>query len=143
MQRRYKQFNVKRKMKEPAEGDLQQYAELAEEIRYGGNPEHKLNPLDYGLTPPSGPRPGKSLCDTIGKVTKLEALDYFKSGVRKGMVSDRFCGKWPQNIWAVAETGEPLEAQLENQATGTYHGYPLPQSDPWAAEIVRQWKMRK
>jgi hypothetical protein len=36
----------------------------------------------------------------------------------------------------------PLEAQLENKGTGTYHGYPMPKSDPLADEIVQQWKMR-
>ena len=36
--------------------------------------------------------------------------------------------------------GKPLEAQLENQATEAYHGYPMPPGDPLGPEIVRRWK---
>jgi hypothetical protein len=42
--------------------------DLASKVRYGGNPEHKRNPGDFGLQPPSCPRPDKSLCDGIGVV---------------------------------------------------------------------------
>ena len=31
--------------------------QMAHSIRYGGNPEHKRNPGDFGLTPPAQPRP--------------------------------------------------------------------------------------
>ncbi len=143
MQRRYNQFNAKRRIKEMAVGDLQHYSDLAEQIRYGGNPEHKMNPGDFGLTPPNGPRPGKSLCDTVGIFSRQDALKYFKLGLRKGLISDHFNGRWPQNIWSVTEDGSPLEAQLENPVTGTYHGYPMPQSDPLAAEIIRRWNIKK
>ena len=142
MQRRYYQFNPKRRIKEPVVGDLQDYSVLAEQIRYGGNPEHKLNPGDFKLTPPSGPRPGKSLCDTVGIFFREEALNLLKAGLRRGLISDRFNGPWPQNIWSVTDDGHPLEAQLENPATGTYHGYPMPQSDPLATEIVRRWNIK-
>jgi len=142
MQRRYNQFNVKRRIKETALGDLQHYSDLAEQIRYGGNPEHKKNPGDFGLTPPSGPRSGKSLCDMVGIFSRQDALKYFKLGLQKGLISDRFNGQWPQNIWSVTEDGYPLEAQLENPVTGTYHGYPMPYSDPLAAEIVRRWNIK-
>ncbi|OQX25566.1 MAG: hypothetical protein BWK80_14925 [Desulfobacteraceae bacterium IS3] len=142
MKTRYKQLNSKRKIKELAEGDLQHYSELARQLRYGGNPEHKKNPGDFGLTPPSCPRPGKSLCDAVCIFSRKVALNHLKSGLCKGLISDRFNGRWPQNIWSVTENGCPLEAQLENPATGTYHGYPMPESDPLAAEIVRQWNMK-
>lgn len=142
MQRRYNQFNAKRRIKELAEGDLHHYSDLAEQIRYGGNPEHKMHPGDFGLTPPSGRRPGKSLCDTVGIFSRRAALEYFKLGLRKGLISNRFNGQWPQNIWSVTDAGYPLEAQLENQETGTYHGYPMPKSDPLAAEIVRRWDIK-
>jgi hypothetical protein len=66
MKRRYNQFNKKRRIKVLEEGELQHCLDLAEEVRYGGNSEHKMNPGDFELTPPSGPRPGKSLCDTVG-----------------------------------------------------------------------------
>jgi hypothetical protein len=139
MQRRYNQFNTKRRIKKLAESDLQHCSDLAEQVRYGGNPEHKKDPGDFGLTPPSGPRPEKSLCDAVDIFSRQDALNYLKSGLRRGLISDRFNGRWPQNIWSLTEDGNPLEAQLENPEMGTYHGYPMPQSDPLAAEIVRRW----
>jgi len=140
MQRRYHHFNPKRKIQKVSEVDWQSCADLAEQIRYGGNPEHKMNPGDFGLTPPSGPMPGKSLCGTVGIFTRHEALAYLQMGLHKGMISERHAGKWPQYIWAVTKDGDPLEAHIENPSTGTYHGYPMPDSDPLAAEIVRRWK---
>lgn len=141
MQKRYNQFNTKRRIKKLAEGDLQHCSNLAERIRYGGNPEHKKNPGDFGLTPSSGPRPGKSLCDTVGVFSRQDALNYLKAGLRLGLISEQFRGQWPQNIWSLTEDGHPLEAQLENPETGTYHGYPMPQSDPLGAEIVQRWNI--
>ncbi len=139
MQRRYNQFNQKRKIRKLSDDDFQHCFSLAEKIQYGGNPEHKRNPGDFGLKPPSSPRQGKSLCDNVGIFSRQAALKYLKSGLLKGLISDRFNGNWPQNIWSVTEDGCPLEAQLENSVTGTYHGYPMPESDPMAAEVVRQW----
>jgi len=49
--------------------------------------------------------------------------------------------KWPQNIWSVSDDGLPLEAQLENPEKGIYHGYPMPESDPLASEVIRRWEM--
>lgn len=140
MQRKYAQFNTKRRIKKLAKGDSR-YLDLAKRVRYGGNPEHKMNPGDFGLTPISSPRTGKSLCDTVGIFSRQDALHYLKLGLCHGLISDRFNGEWPQNIWALTKDGHPLEAQLENPATGTYHGYPMPQSDPLAAEIVRRWNI--
>lgn len=140
MQRRYNQYNRKRKIKKLSDGDLQHYSELAEKIRYGGNPEHKKDPGDFGLDPPAGPRPGKSLCDNVGIFSRQAALEHLRYGLRNGLISERFNGNWPQNIWSVTENGRPLEAQLENSETGTYHGYPMPESDPMADKIVKEWK---
>ncbi|MEZ5583130.1 MAG: hypothetical protein R3F37_10525 [Candidatus Competibacteraceae bacterium] len=56
-----KSFNLKRRIaKAPARKDLDR---IANAVRYGGNPEHKRNPGDFGLTPPASPRPDKTLCD--------------------------------------------------------------------------------
>lgn len=137
MQKRYNKFNSKRKVKNLSADELQSYLNL--DIRYGGNPEHKKNPGDFGLMPPSSPRPGKSLCDTVGIFSRKAALDHLRSGLRKGLISERSNGQWPQNIWSVTDQGKPLEAQLENPETGAYHGYPMPESDPLAAEIIRLW----
>ena len=58
---RRKSFNPKRRIAENSEKD--QLEMLAKQARYGGNPEHKRNHGDFGLAPPSSPRPDKTLCD--------------------------------------------------------------------------------
>src|SRR5258708_5491016 len=109
----------------------QSIEELAKHARYGGNSEHKRNPGDFGLDPPSSPRPGKTLCDVARIHTRAAALALLRTGLRKGMLSVQERGGWPQNVWAVTDDGEPLEAQLEGE--GIYHGaftngYPMPRT---------------
>lgn len=132
-------FNPKRRFRDRSEGDIEGYKQLASAIQYGGNPEHKKNPGDFGLTPPSGPRSGKSLCDTAQIFSKNVALRYLREGLQKGLVSDRFEGQWPKNIWTVTEDGIALEMQLENADKGIYHGYPMPESDPFIQSVLQQW----
>lgn len=139
MKQRYIRFNTKRRLKECDAAELARLADLARRVSYGGNPEHKKNPGDFGLTPPADPRPGKSLCDGIGVFTRAEALGILRQGLARGLVSDRSVGEWPKNIWAVTAQGWPLEAQLENPVNGVYHGYPMPDSDPFASVIVQRW----
>ncbi len=137
MRKRRTAFNPKRKIRLSCEGiDLDQ---LSGRIGYGGNPEHKRNPGDFGLLPPSRPRADKTLCDIVDIDKKEDALRLLREGVRKGMVSDRIINGYPQNIWAVDDNGYPLEAQLENQYLGTYHGYPMPETDPFRQEILNRW----
>ena len=112
---------------------------LVHSVQYGGNPEHKKNPGDFGLTPPTDPRPGKSLCDGAGIFTRSVALELLRAGLRRGLVSDRFVGDWPKNIWSMTEHGMALEAQLENPSSGVYHGYPMPDSDPFASVVAQKW----
>jgi hypothetical protein len=139
VQTRYNQFNPKRRILLPSAEDLNRLQQLAQVVAYGGNPEHKKNPGDFGLTPPSYPRRGKSLCDVAAIFTRAEARRLLQEGLRKGLVSDRHDGPWPKNIWAVTPQGVPLEAQLENPESGIYHGYPMPESDPLASEVKRRW----
>ncbi len=142
--RKYGDFNLKRRIKDLCTDDLQYYRDTSNQLRYGGNPEHKKNPGDFDLNPPGIPRAGKSLCDTVGIFSRHVALELLKAGFRRGLVSERFNGEWPQNIWSVTKDGKhPLEAQLENATTGAYHGYPMPPSDPLAAEVLYQWNMRE
>jgi hypothetical protein len=76
-----------------------------------------------------------------GRVSRFVlALRYLRKGLCKGLVSERFNGEWPQNIWSVTDDGKPLEAQLENAGNGTYHGYPMPASDPLASDVVQRWR---
>lgn len=140
MQQRYCQFNLKRRLIEPKNVDPQQLQSLVKLIGYGGNPEHKKNPGDFGLHPPTGPRLGKSLCDDVAIVKRSEALRLLKLGLMRKMISDRFENGWPKNIWAVTDDGKPLEAQLENSSSGSYHGYPMPESDPFAQQIMKRWE---
>jgi hypothetical protein len=139
LKQRYTKFNLKRRLKECDAPELARLAGLAQRVNYGGNPEHKKNPGDFGLTPPADPRPSKSLCDDIGVFTRAEALELLKRGLTQGLVSDRTIGDWPKNIWSMTAQGRPLEAQLENSETGSYHGYPMPDSDPFASVIAQRW----
>src|SRR4051794_5366607 len=102
--------------------------DLASRAEYGGNPEHKRSPADFGLTPPVSPRPGKTLCDGAGQVAKADAERLLRAGLKKDMLSEQRRSGWPKNVWAVHE-GQAFEAQLENSDQGVYHGYPMPIDD--------------
>ncbi len=128
-------FNSKRCILDPR-ASFSKLEELANAIGYGGNPEHKQNPGDFGLTPPASPRPDKTLCDAIAIFKWRQALDLLKRGVQRGLISMRFVGKFPQNIWSVTDGGVPVEAQLENRELGQYHGYPLPEIDPFRDVVL-------
>lgn len=106
-------------------------------VRYSGNPEHKRNPGDYGLKPPSAPRPGKTLCDQVEIYSRTEALALLRDGLLRGTFSVQERDGWPQNVWAVTSRGEPLEAQLEGQ--GVYHGYPMAEADPFREQVLDRW----
>ena len=130
--------NPKRKLRRPAALELD-VGRLAQECRYVGNPQHKRNPGDFGLTPPSGPREGKTLCDGVQVFTRAGAQGLLSEGLRRGLISVQTRGGWPQNVWAVASNGTPLEAMLDNQDAGTYHGYPMLSDDPLRDEVLRRW----
>ncbi len=122
--------------KSPAKADLER---LAKAVQYGGNGEHKRNPGDFGLPPPLGPRPGKTLCDGANIFKRKLALKLLKEGIRRGLVSEQARNGFPQNIWAVSEEGVPLEAQLENRKTGAYHGYPMLEDDAFREKVIEKW----
>ena len=134
-----KSFNPKRRIRPlPIKKEL--LATLTKRVQYGGNPEHKMNPGDFGLEPPSSPRPDKTLCDGTGIFERNKAVTLLREGIRRGLISVQERDGLPQNIWAVTPDGIPLEAQLENQATATYHGYPMTPGDPLGQEIVKRWE---
>ena len=134
--------NPKRRLQAPeiSLSEMESLADLASRASYGGNPEHKRNPGDFGLTPPSSPREGKTLCDDAEIFKRAEARALLKEGLRRGLVSVQKRNGWPQNVWAVSENGTALEAQLENAATGQYHGYPMLYDDPLRLEVIARWK---
>ena len=130
-------YNPKRRIRRNSDSNYLKW--LVQSVRYGGNPEHKINPGDFGLTPPSLPQADKTKCEIVEVFLRKEALRLLKEGVRKGFVSVQERNHWPQNIWVVTEEGYPLEAQLENSEIGTYHGYPMPETDPFREEVLTQW----
>lgn len=136
--KRRKTFNPKRQFRsQPV--DVAARDALAAKVQYGGNPEHKRNPGDFKLTPPASPRPGKTLCDGAGIVAREDAVRLLREGIKRGLMSDRDVNGWPKYVWAVWASRVPVEAVLENEATGTYHGYPLQSSDPLASEVILRW----
>ncbi len=134
-------FNPKRRLRgtplPPAERDR-----LLDAASYAGNPAHKRNPGDFGLTPPSSPRPDKTLCDPTGVLERGSALRLLREGIRRGMVSagSGAGARFPRNIWAVDDEGVAFEAQLENPERGTYHGYPMPSTDPFRTRVLERWR---
>ena len=94
-------FNPKRRIctKQEFQGLQEVLSALLENVRYGGNPEHKRNPGDFGLKPPSAPRPGKTLCDEVQIFSQTEALRLLREGLRRGMFSPQQHNGWPQNVW--------------------------------------------
>ncbi len=136
-------YNPKRTICSMDREEHTRVVERAAEATYGGNPEHKLHPGgNYNLTPPCSPRPGKTLCDADREFSKTEALTLLRSGLKRGMFSERMRGPWPQNVWAVSDDGHLFEAQLENKDMGTYHGYPMPKDDDFREIVVEEWKRR-
>lgn len=113
---------------------------MASKVTYSGNPEHKRNPGDFALTPPSAPRPDKTLCDLAGIQSRSKALSVLRDGVLRGLISGQRRGAFPQNIWAVTSDGIPFEAQLDNEEVGTYHGYPMPEADPFRDVVLQAWE---
>lgn len=136
--RRRKSFNPKRRIQQECDPD--EIERLAEAVSYGGNPEHKRNPGDFGLSPPAAPRPDKTLCDRVGVFEKREAEELLRQAIRKGLIAEQSRGGYPQNVWAVTQNGQPLEAQLENEAQGVYHGYPMPKTDPFQEQVLERWR---
>ena len=131
-------FNPKRRLQESP--DPRHLDALAGEVGYGGNPEHKSGPGDFHLSPPAQPRADKTLCDVVGIFQRSVAEDLLRQGIAKGLVSVQKRGTFPQNIWSVTTDGHPLEAELENSVRGTYHGYPMPGTDPFRRVVLRRWR---
>jgi hypothetical protein len=133
--------NPKKRLRKAPTTELERKSldELSARVTYGGNPDHKRDPGDYGLQPPSRPRLGKSLCDTIGKLRKAHAQKLLQDGVKRGCVSVQEENGWPRVVWAVHESRAVLEARLDNAVQGTYHGYPLESDDPFAGVVLKYW----
>ncbi|MFT3815652.1 MAG: hypothetical protein QM740_20185 [Acidovorax sp.] len=47
--------------------------------------------------------------------------------------------RFTDSIWLMMAHGWPLEAQLGNADSGVYHGYPMPESDPFGSVVAERW----
>ena len=112
---------------------------LLQSARYEGNPQHKRNPGDFGLTPPSAPRQDKTLCDEAGVTSRAVATEYFDEAIRRGLVSQATThAGFPKQIWLVSGN-RVFEAMQGGSRDGCYHGYPLRDRDPLADQIRKAW----
>lgn len=134
-------FNPKRRiLPKPATPEAQaRLHAIAEQVRYVGSPLHKRSPADFALKPPAAPRPGKTLCDGAVDLHH-DAQNLLTEGSRRGLVSAQVRNGWPQNVWAVTQSGIALEAQLDNEERGSYHGYPMTDADPLRDEVLDRWR---
>lgn len=60
---------------------------VREQVRYRGSPLHKRSPGDYGLTPPSDPRPNKTLCDGVSVFQREVAQELLEQGIGRGWLA--------------------------------------------------------
>lgn len=91
-------FNPKRSIASIDALSQDECAYLVRHCRYAGSPLHKRDPGDYDLMPPSSPRPGKTLCDAAGRISKDEAQKLLRDGFTKKMVSVRRSNQWPELV---------------------------------------------
>lgn len=123
--------------------DRVQLRRMEKTARYCPSPYHKTRPLSgHWLAAPT-PRPDKTICDGPSAGSHRNAIELLMAGFRRGMVSRQVRRGWPRNVWAVDEDGVVYEAQLSNEETGEYHGYPMKQGDGFAAFIAAEWERRK
>lgn len=132
--------NPKKRLRPIADVDKNRLIAIAQSARYVGNPDHKRNPGDFGLDPPSRPRLSKSLCDAANIFAQAEAQELLREGIQGGVVSVQEEQGWPRIVWAVHNHITVLEARLDNAAQGTYHGYPLEPDDPFVPAVLDRWE---
>ena len=111
--------NPKRRLASQGELDAEDLRRLARETCYVGSALHKSRSGDYRFTPPTNPRPSKSLCDGKRIVKKREAMELFRQGLSRGMVSRYAEGGFPKYVWAVDRDGEVYEAKVGGMGGAT------------------------
>ena len=110
--------------------------------RYVGSAHHKSKFADYHFSPPTNPRPDKSLCDGIRTIKKSEAVELFQNGISREMVSKHLIDGLPKYIWAVDSDEEAYESVI-SKGTTEYHGYQLEPDDTMRSLIIEEWNSRK
>jgi hypothetical protein len=108
-------------------------------VGYGGNPEHKKDAGNFELQTSTAKRADYSLCDFVAISKRAVALDALRVGIKRRLISKQRRNGFPQNVWSLTESGVALEAQLENETLGTYHGYPMDPEDPFVPIVKAHW----
>lgn len=111
---------------------------------YEGSPLHKKEPHNFDLTPPTSPRPEKTLCDEAGIFDKQVAHALFARAIDVGLVSekDKVEG-FPAQMWVVDGDGRVFELIYGGSRTGRYHGYPIRRANPLFDKISVAWAARR
>ena len=135
--------NPKRRLIPRDELDAEDLRRLARETCHVGSALHKSKPADYGFTPPTSPRPSKSLCDGRRIVKEREAKTLFGQGLSRGMVSPYAKNGFPKYVWAVDRDGEVYEAKVGGDGR-SYHGYALnaDRERDLCRWVVTEWNAR-
>ncbi len=107
---------------------------------YEGSPFHKKEPNNFGLTPPTYPRPDKTLCDEAGITDKAIAFALFDRALEVGLVSRAWKDGFPKQIWVVDDGNQVFEAIYGGSKRGCYHGYPVRLRDPLFAQVRTAWE---
>jgi len=116
---------------------------LRKNAGYEGVAYHKRVPGDFGLVPPSAPRPDKTLCDEAGVLRRAFADDLLDRAIEGGLVSEGIGSPgFPKQFWVVAQDGQVFEAMYGGSKPGLYHGYPIRRCDPFFDEVLMAWKRR-
>lgn len=122
---------------------LNERANLRANAGYEGSPHHKRNPGDFGLTPPSAPRPDKTLCDEAQVFQVGVATALFAAAIDAGIASEGTGAPgFPKQLWAVDPSGQVFDAMYGGSRVGRYHGYPIRRADPLFDEVVDAWNRR-
>ena len=120
---------------------LDELERLAIGASYRSNLSHKREMFD-GEAGQARLDLDKTLCDGTGTNTQEASEDLLREAFRRGMVSQQVRQRWPQNVWAVDQSGEVYQANLANSATGEYHGFPIRSEGRFLAHIRAAWAER-
>ena len=98
-------------------------------------------PSDFGLTPPTSPRAGKTLCDKSRDFSRAEALQLLNDGFVRGMVSVSSTRRLAAGCLGIIDNAT-YEAQLENQAEGVFDGFPISVDEDFRRLVLLEWNRR-
>lgn len=105
------------------------YDAIASDVQYEGSPYHKRD------TPTSRPKANRTtLCPPRLNGEQELLSEWVAEAIRRRAVSGKFRGDYPSEVWYKAEDGQVYKGRITNQAQGTYHGFPIPESE-WPQKI--------